>query len=450
VTYKTALVVGGGIGGLMTARALSDSFEQVLVLDRDSMPAEPGIRNGAPQGNHFHAILPGGLEIMNQFFPGFDSDIEQQGSLTPTAREFYFYGPEGKSYNAMRFQPEPVEPPPDFPKTHIQTRGLLEHSLRKRTEAIANITTRYETMVRDPIVQDGNITGVVIADAVEELHADLVVDASGRVSRTLGWLTQAGKEQPSVSEIHCDFAYTTIRFLPRDPSLFTDVGFFMGNDPNGEHPKRGGALIRMEDGTLMATVSGRLGDYPPRDVEGFMAYAETLIEPSFLKIIKDADPITEPHHFKFPKSVRRHYEKMTSFPGGLLPIADAICHYNPVYGQGMSAASRQARALGEIVATRKANGQGLDGLWKDFFPRAFEETRAPWLFAALADLAIPGTEGDFPVDEQRTLERMIKMGALATEGDIGCMAILGNIQVMRLPLSALHDEATLERFGVTP
>src|SRR5436190_23268861 len=66
---KRCIVGGSGIGGLMAARVASEFFDEVILLDRDDIPGSPHTRDGVPQGNHFHAILPGGLGIMSQFFP---------------------------------------------------------------------------------------------------------------------------------------------------------------------------------------------------------------------------------------------------------------------------------------------------------------------------------------------------------------------------------------------
>jgi 2-polyprenyl-6-methoxyphenol hydroxylase-like FAD-dependent oxidoreductase len=448
MSYAKAVVVGAGIGGLMSARILADHFDRVTLIDRDQMPDAPDIRGGAPQGNHFHAILPGGLGIMNALFPDFEKDLESQGSLTPEPSQFYFFTPEGKSFSLMRFQPEPQNPPPDWPRIHVQTRGLLEHCLRQRVEAVPNIEVRYETMVRELLTEGDRVAGVRLADTNDELDADLVIDATGRVSRTLGWLDTLGFKRPEESEVRCDFAYTTTFFRPNDPSAFTDVGFFMGNAPDSDYPYRGGALIRMEGGRLLATIGGRLGDHPPKDIEGFMAYAQTLIEPWFYELISDAEPVTEPHHFKFPKSLRRHFERLEEFPEGLLPIADAICHYNPVYGQGMSAASCQAESLGQLLAKRKARGDTLDGLWRDYFEAAYQQTRAPWLFAAIADFQNDGTEGDFPVEEQETLATMMKLSELAQGGSREAGVLLGLVQTMQAPLSVLEERETLARVGL--
>ena len=57
---ERAIVVGGGLGGLSAARALSDRFRQVVVLDRDELPDGATPRPGVPQGKHPHGLLGGG------------------------------------------------------------------------------------------------------------------------------------------------------------------------------------------------------------------------------------------------------------------------------------------------------------------------------------------------------------------------------------------------------
>ena len=434
-----AAVVGSGMAGLVSSAVLARHFNEVTLIDRDKISSQVADRRGVPQSYHFHGLLPGGLEIMMELFPGFDQDLLSAGSLTPEPDEFYAYTVEGKSYSIMRFQPEPQAPPPGFPRTHIQSRRLLERCLRSRVESLSNVKTRYEAMVREVLIDDGRVRGVRIEGSDEHIEADLVIDATGRVSRTLGWLDALGYERPEESQIHCDFAYTSAFLKPRDPGAFTDVGFFVGSDPNGPHPNRGGALVRLEGGLWLGMIAGRFGDHPPSTMEGYLEFASTLIEPRFHRLISNAEPVSGPHHFKFPKSIRRHYERLTRFPEGLLPIGDAISHNNPVYGQGMSSAARQALALGLLVADRARSGQPLDGLWQDYFPRVFEETRAPWLFAAMADFSRPECTGDFPTEEQASIELLTKMAQLGESGDAEAATLIASIGAMRSPLSSLHD-----------
>ena len=435
-----AVVIGSGMSGLVAAAELAQSMARVTLIDRDAIAETPADRNGVPQSWHFHGLLAGGLEVMMKLFPGFDDDLAAAGSLRPSPEEFYAYTAEGKSYSIMRFQPEPSAPPPGFPPMYIQSRRLLERCLRNRVEQVPNITTRYECMVRELAIDNGEIVGVIDADG-KTIEADLVIDATGRVSRTLGWLDKLGYERPEESHIHCEFAYTSLFLRPNDPSKFTDVGFFVGTHPEGEYRNRGGALVRMEDGLMLGMIAGRFGDQPPSTYEGYLEYAKTLIEPRFHELISDAEPLGDPHHFRFPKSIRRHYERLDRFPEGLLPIGDAISHNNPVYGQCMSSAAQQAQSLGELVSARAAAGDSLSGLWRDYFPAVYEVTRAPWLFAALADFARPECTGDFPAEEQSSVELLMRLSELGDEGNAEAALVLANVGSLRAPLSAIHEFA---------
>ena len=150
----------------------------------------------------------------------------------------------------------------------------------------------------------------------------------------------------------------------------------------------------MEDGAWLALVGGRYGDYPPRDFAGFMEYAETITEPRFLELIKQATLIGQPAHYRFPKGIRRRFDKLDQFPEGLLPVGDSVCHFNPAYGQGMTSACRQAMGLRRILQETVDAGDELTGIWRKIFPVSYEETRAPWLFATVADFMHPKCTGD--------------------------------------------------------
>lgn len=257
------------------------------------------------------------------------------------------------------------------------------------------------------------------------------------------WLDRLGFEQPPFDVVNCDIATTSVFMQPRAANLFTDVGFFVGSSPS----MRRGALVRLEHGRWLATVSGRYGDYPPRDLSGFMAYAESTGEPLFLELLAQADAVSEPAAYRFEQSVRRRFEKLEHFPEGLLPIGDSICHYNPVYGQGMSAACRQATALRRILEQRIARGERLDGLWRSFLPEAYQETRTPWLFAALADFRDPRCTGDLPVEEDEFSKLLGYVVRQAAAGDQSAFNTVLAIQALVAPLELLRQPPWPERLA---
>jgi len=434
--YGRAIVVGGGMGGLATARVLADHFDSVLVLDRDTLPDEPEGRNGIPQGHHVHTILPGGFEILDGLLPGLAKELRDGGSHVPEPHEFYFLTQQGRSYHQMLHLPEPPPRPPGTDGSYFQTRAWLEHAVRGRVARLPNVDIRDGTMVRE-VQGDGNrIRGVRTADG-EALESDLVIDATGRVSRTLGWLDSLGFERPRESRIHCDFAYASMRVRPADPTRFPDVGcILMGSEA---FPRRGGALFRVEDDSILATLGGRLGDYPPDDADAFEDFAATLADPLFHDVVRGAEVVSPLHRFRFPEEVRRHYRELNAFPEGLLPIGDAVCHFNPTYGQGMSSAARQAAALGRVLCERNEARRSLDGVWREFFEAAHEETRAPWLLAALGDFDHTGTTGDFPVEEQPAIAALGKLRERVLSGDPEAGALLMEVSLMQKPLSVLDS-----------
>lgn len=430
---KKCVVGGSGIAGLVTARVASDFFESVVLVDQDDIPTSPAARGGAPQGYHFHAVLPGGLDVLSSLFPGLTDDLDAAGSLrSKGGRDFCAYFPEGKSYNVGRYDPEPF----DGGYAYVQTRALLEHTIRSRVEALSNVELRYETTISDPVFDSGCVNGVTLqAEGKKEtLEADLFIDCTGKLCRTMVWLEKLGFSKPKESIVHCDFAYTSVFVKPKDYDAFEGVGFFTVPDPGGDHPTRGGAVVKMENGIWLASCGGRFGDFPPSDYDDLREWAKTLNTPLVAELTEGAEPISSPAPFKFPRSIKRHFEQMDGFPEGLLPLGDAICHFNPLYGQGMSSAALQAQALQTMLASRVDKGADLRGLAMEFFPAAHEVTRAPWLMASLADFQNEETKGDFPSYEKEALDLIIKLNEPGNDDQEGREA-LGLVGAMQMPLS---------------
>src|SRR5262245_22274307 len=77
---KHAIVMGASMSGLMAARALSDHFERVTIIERDTLPTEPENRRGVPQGRHTHGLLAGGRIEMERVFPGITQEMVDAGA----------------------------------------------------------------------------------------------------------------------------------------------------------------------------------------------------------------------------------------------------------------------------------------------------------------------------------------------------------------------------------
>lgn len=439
---RRAVVLGSGMAGLFSARILSDHFDEVVLIDRDDVPDSPRTRDGVPQGKHFHALLPGGLNIASELFPGFTDDLRAAGAVPCVGgQDFVAYRPEGKSYSLAVYQPEPKP----LGLIYFMSRSLLEHCLRQRVQDLPNVETRYRSLVRDALMDEGRLAGVVI-EGGERVAADLVVDASGRNARTVQWLATLGFDAPLESVVNCDFAYASAVVRPSDPEALDGAGFFVLPRSDGPYNTRGAYVVRIEGDKWLAGLGGRFGDYPPTDVDEWRQFGRTLAYPIWDEVLSATEPVTKPAAFRFPRSVRRHFERLDRFPDGLVPLGDSVCHFNPLYGQGMSAAACQARALGEVLERRSQCSQDLTGLALEFFPEAFEVTRTPWALAAGADFLDGRTTGDFPVEEMQSLA-MLRLATTLADTDPEAAQLTADIITLVRPLSALRTPPWPEKLA---
>ncbi len=234
------------------------------------------------------------------------------------------------------------------------------------------------------------VTGVRVVDRAQSepveklLEADLVVDAGGRGSRSLAWLESLGYARPEEEHIKVDLSYTTREFrrLPEHAQGHNPV-VIMPSFNN----RRGGVMLAVEGNRWIVSQSGYLGDAAPLDLEGFIEYARSLDAPDVYDVIRTAEPLGEASQYKYPASQRRHFEKLTRFPEGILVIGDALCSFNPIYGQGMTTAASEAFLLDECLRS------GLPGIAKRFFRRASRLLDSPWSIAAGSDLVYPDVDG---------------------------------------------------------
>jgi 2-polyprenyl-6-methoxyphenol hydroxylase-like FAD-dependent oxidoreductase len=406
---QRAIVIGGSMAGLMTARALADYFDHITVFERDYIEEHSAIHQSIPQGNHVHVLLLGGLQVLSSLYPGFTDKLERLGAVRfRIGQELAFFFPDRKAYTLTGSVREPRDLGIDG---YAQSRGLLEYCVRKSTLALSNVKFESGCAVQGLVYESGRVQGVRYTQGGDTYTAaaDLVVDAGGRGSRAHRWLIELGFPAPEETTIGVDFAYSNTKF--RKPDYYNDaerVLGFLGPPPDS---LRGALLEEIEEDIWHVSLGGRFGDYPPDDEEGFFAFAKSLPTSTLYHLIKDAERVADIVHYRFPTSRLRHYERLTAFPEGFLILGDSISSFNPIYGQGMSSAALQANALQQLLADRVAKSQGLDGLGLAFFPKAAEVIATPWTLAANFDFAYSKTRGTRPPDLE---------GELPVPGGAGC------------------------------
>jgi 2-polyprenyl-6-methoxyphenol hydroxylase-like FAD-dependent oxidoreductase len=369
-----AVVIGGSISGLVAARVLSRHFQRVTLVERDVFPAAGENRRGVPQGRHTHGLLAGGRNVLETLFPGLGEQLMEAGALSgdlaADSRWFHEGGCLARPVSGLNGL--------------LLTRPMLEGAVRKRVLSIANLTVIEDASVEGLLTADGGerVTGVRLVSG--DLTADLVVDASGRGSKSPDWLTVLGYAAPPVDKVEVALGYTTRFFRRHSHHLGGDLAVIIPPTPTG---KRGGVMVAQEGGRWTVTLLSHFGPVAPGDLEGFRAFAEALPAPFIHEVIGGAEPIGEPFTSRFPASVRRRYERLTRFPEGYLVFGDAICSFNPIYGQGMTVAALESMALEECLLE--------DGVQfaARFFRKASRIVDIPWSIAVGNDLRMVETGG---------------------------------------------------------
>lgn len=438
-----AIVLGAGIAGLVATRVLADHFEKVTIVDQEQLPTEAAPRNGVPQSRHVHLLLNSGRTIMNRFFPGFDDELGRAGApLVDGIKDLAWLTSAGWS---LRY--------PSRYRAYSASRPLIEHTIRQRLRVNPRVSwVEGQSALGLVASADGNrVSGVRVrtrhGEATEEtLGADLVVDATGRGSRATQWLRDLGYPEPERTEIDAHVGYSTR--LYRQPTDL-DLGW-RGVYIQGKLPTilRGGVLLSLESETWIVTLAGFGRDYPPTDDEGFREFARSLRSPLIYDAIKDAEPLTPGVATRSTANVWRHYERLARWPEGFIAIGDAVCAFNPVYGQGMSVAAKEAVALDTALRERSRNGGA--GFARTFQKRIVREIAPVWTIATAEDVKTPGVEGGQPGRIDRFMGKYLERVIQLTTEDVFAQDIFRSVLNLDKPATAFFHPRLVAKVILGP
>jgi 2-polyprenyl-6-methoxyphenol hydroxylase-like FAD-dependent oxidoreductase len=431
-----AIVIGAGMGGLAAAAALSRHFERVTVLDRDTLPSEPAPRVGTPQARHPHALLPSGQQALEQLFPGLTEALEAAGVVKCRAGIDVIWERPG-------YDPFPVR---DLGFDNLSmSRALLEFACRQQLLTRENVTLLANSRVTEIVASEaGGVSGVRHEDAEGRevtLSADLVIDASGRGGPTMALLKALGPPAIETTEIGVDVGYASAVFdaPEHEPGRWRGV-FHM---PKAPESSRGAFLFPLEGQRWLIGIGGRRDERPPTDIDGFMAFLKGLRTSTVYDAACRAKRVSEVYGFNVPANVRRHFERLPRFPRGLIPIADAICRFNPLYGQGMSVAAMEARLLDQLLERRQGSADPLDNLAPAFFEEIQPLLATPWSVSE-SDFIFPQTRGVRPPDIDRRLQYGAALLALAAQ-DAEVHKTMAEVSSLLRPAAALREPQIASR-----
>jgi 2-polyprenyl-6-methoxyphenol hydroxylase-like FAD-dependent oxidoreductase len=432
---RHAVVVGAGIAGLATARALVPHAVRVTIVDRDDLPGGPDRRAGIPQGRHAHGLQPGGAEALERLVPGYKAELRAAGAdVVRAAEDVLFVSAPGW-----------VRPMDTGQVLHTATRELIEWTLRRLVTADGRVAVRTGLDVTGLALAGGRVRGLHVRPraagrtaAVETIDADLVVDASGRRSAAPDWLAAAGFATPAETVIDPGLTYGSrvYRRRPGDTSGWK-AAVVQAQAP---HTGRAAFVFPVEGDRWIVTLSGVAGDVPPTDDAGYLAFAHSVRAPHVGALLERAEPLSGVTTFLRTDNRRRHYERL-DLPEGFLATGDATCAFNPLYGQGMSVAALQAEAIGAALGTHLAEGPGADLL--GFTAPAQKAIAAcadgAWTVATGVDLRYPTTTGGTRSRADRLVGRYLdRVMRLGTVDPVANRAFFEVIAVLKPPESLMR------------
>jgi 2-polyprenyl-6-methoxyphenol hydroxylase-like FAD-dependent oxidoreductase len=397
-----AIVIGAGIAGLVAGRVLADHFDTVTILERDRLPDTPVPRKGVPQAHHVHILLARGLATLEQLFPGLSAELMLADVPFLDAGEDFAW--LTRADWTVRFH------------AGIRligcTRECLEWTVRRRLAAFANLHIRDGSEVT-ALITDGDARraiGLTIRERdgsgapSTNLYADLIVDASGRPSRAPRWLEALGYRPPEETVVNAFLGYASRLYRRPVEASENWRGLIVQSAPPS--CVRAGYVLPVEGDRWMVTLAGAEGDYPPTDEAGFLAFAHTLRSPLVHQAIERAEPLSSFYGHRNTENRWRHYERLDRLPEGFIALGDAVCAFNPVYGQGMTVAALSAVTLDRTLRERQQSPAAYRdiGITAHFQKRLARLNELPWQMATSEDYRFRSTVGGSPTTKTRILQ----------------------------------------------
>ncbi|RZL86247.1 MAG: hypothetical protein EOP82_30580 [Variovorax sp.] len=393
---QRAVVLGASLAGLLAARVLSDHYGDVVLLERDDLPEHPALRKGTPHATHPHGLLARGREVLEELFPGFTDAMVARGGLLGDLLADVAFEAGRQRFAAGRAGLPGI----------AASRLAIEAEVRKRVLAHPRVRAITGVDVLAPRMEVGRVVAARYskraplderAQGEVELEAALIIDCTGRASKMPTWLAQWGYSAPAEERVQIGICYTSAYFkrlgacaLGADLQKVAVFGAVSNEQP------RPGVVIAQEpdaDGVprWVVSVGGFAGDHAAANLGALRERAIDIASPELVKITQEGELIGDVFRYTMPHSERRHYERLSRFPEGLLGLGDSLTSFNPIYGQGMTVAACEALVLREQIAL------GQHGLAHRYFRAAAKVIDIPWQLAVGGDLSIDAVPGKRPL-----------------------------------------------------
>jgi len=429
------VVLGSSLAGLFAAVALARHVDTVTIVERDRLPEGPEWRRGVPQARHAHNLMTAGHRAMEELLPGIYRELVDAGMVEVSMSADLLLLSAGGWM-------------PRFSTGLVMltgSRDVIDWAVRQRVRADPRISLLTETeaigLVGDERDGDTVVRGVAVRPRdpaapggwgdERTIHADFVIDATGRTSRAPEWLRALGFRPPAETVVDAQTAYSTCVFDPPAGHAADWKCLLLQYSP--QKPVQG-ILNPIEHGRWMVSLAALGGRQPPADSEGFLAFARDLRSPVLYDVLRDARPVTPIHRSGRTENRRRHYEKLRRWPDRFLVLGDAAGALNPSYGQGMSVAACSALAV-EAALSSAGSLEGIaSGLRRD----VARCINLAWSISATADLAYPWAADGAGLATRMLLRYLYRVIAASPTSRAASRAMLDINQMVAPPQAVLR------------
>lgn len=371
------------MGGMLAARVLTEHYDRVTVVERDHLGDEPTPRRGVPQGCQPHVLLARCAEIVEELFPGYLDELVAAGAHRwddgDLSKFDVMFGGHLINHVARIPMPQSLV-------QHYASRPMLEQLVRRRLRRLPQVTVLDGHHVDEVLVDGPRITGATVSGpdgGMHDMPADLVVDAAGRGSRAPALLDRLGYGRPPVEELTVRVAYASmpVRIPPEALRQNIITRVFEPGRP------RAFVMFRCEKDIWMVGAGTLGGVRPPTTPAELLDFGEGIAPPYALEAARAAEPLAGVSVHQYPSNRWRHYDRMQRLPAGFVVTGDALCSFNPIYGQGMTIAAIEALILGDCLRCGDAD------LPRRFYRATAKPVRLAWQTAVGSDLALPEVAG---------------------------------------------------------
>lgn len=376
-----AVVIGGSIAGMATAKVLSETYERVVILEKDLVHHRMEGRPGAAQGRHLHHLLIAGQRQLETVFPGIIDDMVSAGAFRVDMGEQYRLMLAGSWKKRAHSGVEIV----------CAGRPLLEWCVRRRLDGERKIEYRYGHEVIDLFLDQkrDTIAGLLVRndEGVEALAAEFIVDASGKNTPVPEILSRLTGEAPEIEEDCINCFYSTLQYKVPPARAWKDKVMVIcyAHRPYQQY-YASQFYTDTSRSVLCTTLAGYNFYEPPRNADEFRAFARRMASPEIAAELEGLEPCSEVFNFRYPEMRRYRYERMKKRPAGLVALGDAYSSVDPISGAGMTKALLEMNELRNELRRTDPSSQRFA---KRYYKRIAKIADSVWFVVREQNLRYP-------------------------------------------------------------